>query len=267
MAKIPLKPKVLAPVQPNAGIAAVYRSKLWRAIDAMNNSLDYWLSVRWREDPRGATRIIATMKALGHRWQSNFDEIAPDVAGAWGARAADHSTAKMEQLLDQAGWTVNFKVSPEVRAVMNSAVTENVGLIKSIAAEHLQKVEGVVMRGVAKGNDLHTMTKELHETFDVPKKRAELISRDQTFKMNSVVTKTRQKQAGIKRAVWMHSNIRAAGRFRPEHLAFSDGRHTPGAKGPVYEVEKGAYLEQRWTYPGYEINCHCSSRPVIEGFE
>jgi uncharacterized protein with gpF-like domain len=263
----PPKPRVLPPVHPNAGVVAVYRSRLWRAIDRMNNSLDYWLSARWREDPRAANRIIDTMKELGNRWQSNFDEIAPDVAGQWGARSAAHSTQRIEQLLDQAGWTVQFKVSPEIQAVMNSAVTENVGLIKSIASQHLQRVEGIVMRGVQKGNDLNTVQKELQQQFDLPKKRAALIARDQTFKLNSVVTKTRQAQAGIKRAVWMHSNITAPGHFRPEHLAFSRGYHTPGAKGPIYEVEKGAYLENRWTWPGFEINCRCSSRPVIEGFE
>jgi hypothetical protein len=32
-------------------------------------------------------------------------------------------------------------------------------------------------------------------------------------------------------------------------------------------VADGAYLENRWTWPGYEINCRCSSRGVIEGFE
>jgi uncharacterized protein with gpF-like domain len=263
----PPRPRVLPPVHPNAGVVAVYRSRLWRAIDRMNNSLDYWLSARWREDPRAANRIIDTMKELGNRWQSNFDEIAPDVAGQWGARSAAHSTQRIEQLLDQAGWTVQFKVSPEIQAVMNSAVTENVGLIKSIASQHLQRVEGIVMRGVQKGNDLNTVQKELQQQFDLPKKRAALIARDQTFKLNSVVTKTRQAQAGIKRAVWMHSQIRTPGHFRPEHLSFSDGKHVPGAHGPVYEVDKGAYLENRWTWPGFEINCRCSSRPIIEGFE
>ena len=136
-------------MHPNAGVGAVYRSRLWRAIDAMNNSLDYWLSARWREDPRGAQRIITTMKELGRRWQSNFDELAPDVAGQWGGRSVAHTTQRMEQLLDQAGWTVEFKVSPEINVIMNAAVTENVGLIKSIAAQHLQRVEGLVMRNVA----------------------------------------------------------------------------------------------------------------------
>ena len=99
----PPKPKLLPPLHPNAGVAAVYRSKLERAIGRMNNSLDYWLRRRWEEDPRHARRIIATMRELGRRWQSHFDEIAPDVAGQWGARSLAHTTNKMEQLLDGAG--------------------------------------------------------------------------------------------------------------------------------------------------------------------
>ena len=263
----PPKPRVLPPVHPNAGDAASYRSKLQRAVERMNNSLDYWLGVRWREDPQGANRIIATMKELGRRWQSNFDELAPDVAGQFGARAVHHTTARMEQLLDGAGWSVNFKVSPEIQAIMNSAITENVGLIKSIASVHLQHVEGIVMRNVQAGSDLRTMTRELHSQFDVPMKRAEFIARDQSSKMTTVITRARQTQAGIKRAAWMHSNITAPGHFRPEHLSFSRGQHTPGARGPYYVVADGAYLEGKWTWPGFEIRCRCTSRPVIEGFE
>jgi uncharacterized protein with gpF-like domain len=261
--------RVLPPVHPNAGIGVVYRTRLQRAVAAMNASLDYWLSARWGEDNRSANRIIATMKELGRRWQSNFDELAPDVAGQFGARSVQYTTNRMEQLLDDAGWSVEFKVSPAINVIMRSAVTENVGLIRSIASQHLQKVEGIVMRGVQAGNDLKTMTKALHEEFDVPKKRAAFIALDQTKKLNSVITKARQDQAGIKRAVWMHANITTPGHFRPEHLAFSRGTHAdgPSGKGPVYEVAQGAYLEGKWTYPGFEINCRCSSRPVIEGFE
>lgn len=263
----PPRPNVLPPVHPNVGIGAVYRSRLWRAIDRMNNSLSYWLGARWKEDPADAWRIRATMKELGHRWQSHFDEIAPDVAGQFGARSLAHTTNRIEQLLDQAGWTVQFRVSPTIQGIMDAAVVENVGLIKSIASQHLTRVEGVVMRGVQKGNDINTMQRELHEQFHVPKDRAAFIARDQTFKMGSVVTKARQTQAGIRRAKWLHSNIRAPGHFRPEHLAYSDGRHTPGATGPIYIVEQGAYLENKWTWPGMEVNCRCSSRPIIEGFE
>lgn len=260
-------PRILPPVVPNAGVAAVYKSKLQRAIERMNNSLDYWLGRRWEEEPTAAKRIIDTMKELGRRWQSNFDELAPDVAGQWGSRAEQHSTQRMTQLLDNAGWSVDFKVNPEVQAAMAAAVVENVGLIKSIASQHLQRVEGVVMRNVQKGADLHTMTRELHEQFDVPLKRAAFIARDQNSKMTTVITKARQTQAGIKRAAWMHSNITTPGHFRPEHLAFSRGEHSPGAKGPIYVVADGAYLENRWTWPGFEINCRCTSRPIIEGFE
>ena len=260
------KPKVLPPVVPNAGVGAVYRSRLTRAIERMNNSLSYWLRARWEEDPVAASRVITTMRELGKRWQSSFDELAPDVAGQWGARAAHHTTSRMEQLLHDAGWSVNFRVSPQVQGVMNAAVTENVGLIKSIASQHLQKVEGVVLRNVQKGSDLHTMTTELHDQFDIPLKRAAFIARDQNSKMTAVITKARQQQAGIKRAIWMHSGINAPGHFRPEHRAFSRGEHTPGAKGPVYVVEDGAYLEGRWTHPGFEINCRCTSRPLLEGF-
>jgi uncharacterized protein with gpF-like domain len=65
----------------------------------------------------------------------------------------------------------------------------------------------------------------------------------------------RQKELGITKAIWVHSG---GGKHpRPEHVAFS---------GKEYDVEKGAYLEGKWTWPGFEINCRCTSRSVIPGF-
>jgi len=37
------------------------------------------------------------------------------------------------------------------------------------------------------------------------------------------------------------------------------------ANGKEYDVDKGMWLEQRWTWPGREINCRCVSRSIIPG--
>jgi SPP1 gp7 family putative phage head morphogenesis protein len=260
--------RVLPPVHANPGIAAAYRRRIEALIDEMNASLLYWLCARWKakppemamDDASPADLLAHTMRTLGRRWQSRFDDMAEQMARYYASSIERRTTGRLQQILDDAGWTVRFRVSPEIRDVMSAAVTENVGLISSVAEQHLQKVEGIVMRNVQTGNDLATMTREIQQAGNVTRGRAAFIARDQTAKMTSVVTRARQQQAGIERAVWMHSH--GGKEPRPTHLR-NDGK--------IYDVATGWFdpdpKVRAYIFPGFLINCRCSSRPVIEGFD
>lgn len=262
------RPRIGAPIHPNAGIEAAYRRRLERLITEMNASLLYWLTARWRDNPpmlatdeSWSSKLNRTMRVLNKRWQDRFDEAAPEFAARFAENVANHTTSRLEDILAKGEMpTVKFRMSQGVRTVLSAVTQDNVALIKSIASEHLSDVYGIVMRSVTTGRDLEALTTELRARFDVPMKRAALIARDQNNKAGAVIARARQAEAGITRAVWVHST---AGKVpRPEHLSFSRG----GLGGPVYEVAKGAYLEGVWTFPGHEINCRCYSRPVLPGF-
>lgn len=256
-----------APIHPNAGNAAVYRKRLDALIDEMHRSLVWWLCARWREKPpvlatdeSPAAGLRRTMTTLSKRWESRFDEAAEKLAEHFAKRAAERATGKLEEILDQAGMTVQFKTTAAIRDALSATVGENVGLIRSIASEHLSAVEGLVMRSISTGRDLNSLAKELEARYRLTKQRAALISRDQNNKATATIARVRQQEAGITQARWLHSG---GGRHpRPEHVAFSAGR----LGGPLYDPAKGAYLEGKWTWPGVEINCRCVSRPVVEGF-
>ena len=257
-----------APIHPNAGNAALFRKRLEALIDEMHRSLIYWLVARWREDPpvlatdeSPAMGMRRTMDKLGKRWQSRFDAAAPALADYFSRKAADRATGKLAEILDDAGMTVKFKTTAAVNDALQATIGANVGLIKSIAAEHLADVQGIVMRSVASGRDLGAMAKEIEARYRLTKKRAALISRDQNNKATAVVARVRQQEAGITLARRVHST---AGKTpRPEHVAFAAGK----LGGPFYDPAKGAFLEGKWVWPGTEINCRCISRPVIAGFE
>jgi SPP1 gp7 family putative phage head morphogenesis protein len=114
-----------------------------------------------------------------------------------------------------------------------------------------------VMRSVATGRDLGTLTKGLQAQFGVTQRRAALIARDQNSKATATITKTRQQGLGITTAKWRHSS---AGKVpRPEHVHFN---------GEIYEVAKGMWsaVDGEYIWPGTCINCRCTSSPVINGF-
>lgn len=253
--------KVLAPVRPNLGLEIAYRQKLVALVDAMQEDLTKKLLGTYKAnepemaaDMSPAMELRRAMRKLKRKWQRRFDDASDELAEYFATAATDRADGALEHILRKAGFTVRFKLTPAMNDAYQATIGENVGLIRSIASEHLTQVEGHVMRAVQAGHDLHTLSNELQAQFGVTKDRAAFIARDQSSKAVAVTTRVRQTEMGLKTAVWLHSS---AGKHpRPSHVAMS---------GKVYDVSKGAYLEGKWTWPGVEINCRCVSRIVIPG--
>lgn len=204
------------------------------------------------QDATPAQRIKKVLAELGRRWVGKFEEWAPKIAEAYLRKSYKASDSAMRQALKDAGWSVDFTMTPAVRDAFEASLAENVGLIRSIPAQYLQQVEGVVMRSYSAGRDLATMVKDLRELYPAASKRAELIARDQSNKANAVVNRTRQMELGITEAIWMHSH---AGKTpRPSHVK---------ANGTRYKVAEGCLIDGKYSQPGEEINCRCTSRPVL----
>jgi SPP1 gp7 family putative phage head morphogenesis protein len=148
--------------------------------------------------------------------------------------------------------SVRFTMSAAARDVLQATTGANVALIKSIAAQHLSEVEGLVMRSVTEGRNLGYLATQIEARYGLTKRRAGLVARDQNNKATATLQRVRQQGLGITHAVWVHS--RAGAHPRPEHVAFS---------GQQYEIDKGAFLEGEWVWPGTAINCRCVCRPVL----
>lgn len=261
----PRMPKTARSVAANRGIESKYRKALQRMIAEMGGSVEYWLTAAYRKDPprmaalvelaedaSPAQRIRKTLSGLAQRWVAKFDEWAPKIAEAYLQGMFKTSDSAMRQALKDAGWAVEFKMTPAVRDAFNASIEENIGLIRSIPEKYLQQVEGVVMRSYAAGRDLETMVKELKQLYPVTNRRAELIARDQSNKANAVVNRARQMELGITEAIWMHSH--AGKNPRPDHVA---------ANGKRYNIAEGCLISGAYIQPGEEINCRCTSRPVL----
>ena len=271
-------PKTSRAVHANRGIEAAYRKALARQIAEMAGSIEYWLTAGYRANPPRiaelaqdrrigeharelqnyasrsgpAARMRPILDGLATRWTKRFDEWAPKISEAYLQGMFKASDSAFRQSLKDAGWSVEFKLTPPMRDAYNASLAENVGLIRSIPERYLQQVEGVVMRSYSAGRDLHTMVKELKQLYPAASGRAELIARDQSNKANAVVNRTRQMELGITEAIWIHSH---AGKVpRPDHVA---------ANGKRYKIAEGCKISGEFIQPGAEINCRCTSRPVL----
>jgi uncharacterized protein with gpF-like domain len=269
---------VLRPVRANAGIEAAYNAALQKYVDAMHKSLLYWITAQYRANPppplaqdagmesfRDGSPANAMRRAIhrmSRRWMKAFDKGSEDLAKYFVDKATGATDVQLKAILKKAGFTVEFKATAAVNNAMQAAIGENVSLISSIAEQHLSEVEGLVMRSMQRGRDLGSLTEELTQRYDVTKRRASFIARDQANKMTSVINRTRQVELGITQARWRHSH---GGKHpRQSHVAASQA---DGGKGKLYDVTKGCLIDGEMIWPGELPNCRCTAQSVIPGLD
>lgn len=134
--------------------------------------------------------------------------------------------------------------SRALRTVKNSLIKANVALIKSIPSKYFEEIEQIVMESVSRGRDLSYMSDELEKRYGVVKRRAQLISRDQNDKITSALNIARQKDLGITKNIWVHSD--AGKKPRPSHVK---------ANGKIFDINKGLKIDGEYIFPGQLVNC------------
>ena len=259
----PKTPEAIPSIRPNEGITAWYQRQLDHRIVKMHKSLLHWLSVEFRrlgieqgyaQDAIPSIALRRELRKLTGTWQGVFDKMAGWMSEQFAERVVHFSDGTLDKRLRTKGFSVRFVQTDEMKDAYGAVVGEQVSLIKSIAAEHLQEVEGLVMRSVARGRDLGYLTHELQERYGITRRRAAFIARDQNNKATSTMQAARQKQLGISKGIWKHSH---AGKVpRPSHVK---------ADGKEFSLDKGMFLDGKWVMPGEEPNCRCTWKAIIPG--
>lgn len=255
---------VLKPTRPNAGVEAAYRKRLQTLVDDMHKSVLYWLRAAYRANPptmaqdaSPASELTKVMRKLGRRWVREFDEMAEKMAALFAGEVQTNADAQAKMILRKASFSIPFTQSAEMRDAYASVIGENVGLIRSIPQKYLTDVEGDVMRSVQAGRDLGELTDLLQDRYDLTRKRAAFIARDQNNKATAVMTKARRLSLGITEAEWVHSG----GGVHPRHSHVEAGKEKRR-----YDIAKGCLIDGEYIMPGELPNCRCTSRAVIKGF-
>ena len=127
--------------------------------------------------------------------------------------------------------------------------SQNAQLIKSLPEQELERVAGTVERGLQQGSRFTDIAKEIQKSFGITHRRAKLIARDQTTKLNASLTRLRQEEVGVEEYIWQTS---ADERVRPTHKA-NDGKKFRWDQPPA-----------KTGHPGHDVNCRCVARPVLD---
>lgn len=197
------------------------------------------------------------LERWGGLWINRIDKAAHRIATDFTKRSKKANDAAMTRQLVQAGFAIKFKPTKLMATAFDAVIAENVGLIRSIPQKFLTDVQTTVWQGVMGGSNMQHISEGIQQKYGIAHRRAALIASDQNAKAKAAMERARRTEAGITTAIWQHSH--AGVDPRPTHVEMS---------GNEYPVEEGMWdaAVKKYVWPGTEINCRCTDRPVIPGF-
>lgn len=259
--------KLLRPIHANAGINAWYRKRLIKELDAMQRSIAASLLTVYRRreseivgDASPTMDIVKRFRENVRRWMKRWDTLSEWLSERFVGKAEKTTTGTLKEAFKAAGFTVKFNASKSLNTVTRALIEENVNLIKSIPQKYLTEVEGIVLRGVSNGRDVGFIAQELGKRYEITKRRAKMIARDQTDKAFQTIQRTRDAEIGVTEGIWVH----LPGRYtsRKTHIAMNGKRFKlSGPDAGLYDSDVGHNV-----VPGECVNCRCVYRAIVPEF-
>ena len=252
----------------NAAVQERYASALDRLVSRMTAEVGKEVrrlfetdaaSSHFGQDATIASQSRITMRRLADTFSALFAKAAAPVARQMVDGADKTSKSSLYSSLQKLSGGLSLKTdvsSPALTNVYKAAVAENVGLIKSIADQYLQKVQGSVMRSITTGNGLQDLIPALEQYEGQTHRRARNIALDQTRKTYNAINKGRMQAIGIQSFKWLHSG--GGANPREDHVEMD---------GKVYRFDNLPVIDQRTGergIPGQSPNCKCTMSPVFD---
>lgn len=222
-----------------------------------------WVDSYWTlamDAPSSTRKLDAILKKWGDKWSKRFDRLSKQVAARFSKQAFVSTDVSIKAALKNAGFTVSFKPTKRTLESYKLVLAENVGLIRNLQKNLYSKIQEDTWSSVRAGGDMAMLSRKLHKSYGIEARRAARIAIDQNNKAKGVLEAARRQELGLKQAIWQHSS--GGKEPRPVHVAW-------GREGKVFDLNKGLYDpdEGEWILPGQLINCRCTSRAIIPGFD
>jgi len=142
-----------------------------------------------------------------------------------------------------------YRSEPWLAKLQTNWVAQNTSLIKTIAPQHMARVETIIRQGILSGESPRSLADKITRAGEITQRRAKVIARDQISKANSELTMYRQIDLGIDEYIW-HTSLDE--RVRPTHKAH---------EGKTY---KWSAAPANTGHPGHDVMCRCYASPKFK---
>lgn len=151
-----------------------------------------------------------------------------------------------------------FANEPFLTDQLKLFASQNAQYIRSMPVQELERVSDIVQRGLQEGKRFTDVAKEIQKSFGITDRKARLIARDQTAKLNGSLTKLRQQEIGVELYTWQTSGDE---RVRDSHRVM-DGKTCKWSDPTVY-LKDGKWVKRPTSathnHPLVDINCRCAA--------
>jgi len=166
-----------------------------------------------------------------------------------GVEIARFNKTQFQKLNDSIFGIDIFVDEPWLSDQLQLFAAQNAQLIQSLPDQELERVAGDIERGLQQGLRFTDISKGIQKSFGITHRRATLIARDQTTKLNASLTRLRQQEVGVEEYIWQTSGDE---RVRATH------KHNDGK---VFRWDTPPKITG---HPGNDVNCRCVARPVLD---
>jgi len=152
--------------------------------------------------------------------------------------------------------TVGFNPT-KVTETVKADLRQNIKSLIEVESSNFETVYDAALHSISAGRALQILYQALLTIDGMSKRRAEEIALSLNNKATSLMQSEGQVRIGIKYAYWIYSGA-------PCGNAEQDAAHKSANRKP-YLVNRGMFLNGRWTLPGREDGCKCISKSIIVG--
>ena len=205
-----------------------------------------------------ANKASVALNALKRRFARLFRERAPVIVENMLRGVDKASTDTLNTSLKELSGGITLKTDKmpaALRQVVQSAIKENVALIKSIGEKYHTQIEGAVMRSLQPGGRGLADVREFLDKYEgITDRRRDLIAMNQVRRVSAAIQVERAKSAGVKEFVWRHSRGGAHPREIHERL-----------DGKVFTLDNLPVIDKDGTrgLPGFLPRCRCFMVPQL----
>lgn len=195
--------------------------------------------------------------ATAVKWDKVFAKTSLPIAKVLTKKVNKHVDLVIQSTkrgLKESNWYVPFSEQSKKALLSQEAVImQNVALIRSIPEDVQKNIVRDVIEASMRGRDKKYLTDQLIKYENITKARAKRIAYDQINKATSAISIAKQRDLGIKYAMWKHSF--GDKKPRKSHLE---------ANNKVFELDKGCLIDGEYIFPADKINCTCYNVMVLK---
>lgn len=153
----------------------------------------------------------------------------------------------------------------KINDIIEASVQRNVALIQDIPEKVLYQIEQVITSGMTSGASIDSMTDEIAEKFDIARRRAKNIAKDQASKVNANLNQARQESLGIRAYNW---HTEEDDKVRKSHTHRNNKAYAWDKKDIGKKLADGRIILDPWVddigHPGHDYGCRCGAEGIVE---